>query len=81
MPASEDGSKQLRVAVVAPPWFPIPPDGYGGIEAMVGWLVEGLVARGHQALDQPADHGLDAAVAVGWDRKPRWRDHGDAQVF
>ena len=48
MSASEDGSKHLRVAVVAPPWFPIPPDGYGGIEAMVGWLVEGLVARGHQ---------------------------------
>jgi glycosyltransferase involved in cell wall biosynthesis len=46
--ASEDGSKHLRVAVVAPPWFPIPPDGYGGIEAMVHWLVEGLVARGHQ---------------------------------
>ena len=48
MPASEDASKHLRVAVVAPPWFPIPPDGYGGIEAMVHWLVEGLVARGHQ---------------------------------
>ena len=48
MPASEDASKHLRVAVVAPPWFTIPPDGYGGIEAMVHWLVEGLVARGHQ---------------------------------
>ena len=47
MSASEDASKHLRVAVVAPPWFPIPPDGYGGIEAMVHWLVEGLVARGH----------------------------------
>src|SRR4029453_16332757 len=46
--ASEDASKHLRVAVVAPPWFPIPPDGYGGIEAMFYWLVEGLVARGHQ---------------------------------
>jgi len=33
--------------MVAPPWFPIPPNGYGGIEAMVHWLVEGLVARGH----------------------------------
>ncbi len=46
MPASEDGSR-LRVAMIAPPWFPIPPNGYGGIEAMVHWLVEGLVARGH----------------------------------
>src|SRR6266508_3965782 len=45
--ASEDASS-LRVAMVAPPWFPIPPNGYGGIEAMVHWLVEGLVAEGHQ---------------------------------
>src|SRR5215216_1447786 len=48
VPASEDASKHLRVAVVAPPWISIPPDGYGGIEAMVYWLVEGLVARGHE---------------------------------
>jgi glycosyltransferase involved in cell wall biosynthesis len=37
----------LRVALVAPPWYPIPPSGYGGIESMVYWLAEGLVARGH----------------------------------
>jgi glycosyltransferase involved in cell wall biosynthesis len=49
VPASEDGSS-LRVGMVAPPWFPIPPNGYGGIEAMVHWLVEGLVARGHQVV-------------------------------
>jgi hypothetical protein len=46
--ASEDASKHLRVAVVAPPWISIPPDGYGGIEAMVFWLIEGLVHRGHE---------------------------------
>jgi hypothetical protein len=40
-----------------------------------------LVAVGDQALDQPVDHGLDPAVAVGRDREPRWRDHSDAQVF
>jgi len=38
----------LRIAMVAPPWFPIPPKGYGGIEAMVHALVEGLIARGHE---------------------------------
>jgi glycosyltransferase involved in cell wall biosynthesis len=48
VPASEDASKHLRVAVVAPPWISIPPDGYGGIEAMVFWLIEGLVDRGHE---------------------------------
>jgi glycosyltransferase involved in cell wall biosynthesis len=33
--------------MVAPPWFDLPPSGYGGIEAMVYWLVQGLVERGH----------------------------------
>jgi glycosyltransferase involved in cell wall biosynthesis len=35
------------VAVVAPPWIPIPPPGYGGIEVVVDLLCQGLVARGH----------------------------------
>jgi len=42
----EDGSS-LRIAIVAPPWYSIPPSGYGGIESMVFWLAEGLVERGH----------------------------------
>ena len=37
----------LSIAVVAPPWYQLPPDGYGGIEAMLFWLVRGLVDRGH----------------------------------
>ena len=37
----------LRVGIVAPPWFPIPPEGYGGIERVVYWLAEGLLDRGH----------------------------------
>ena len=38
---------RLRIAVVAPPWYAVPPDGYGGIEAVVAGLVDGLVDRGH----------------------------------
>jgi glycosyltransferase involved in cell wall biosynthesis len=37
----------VRIAQIAPPWLSIPPDGYGGVEAVVGALVEGLVQRGH----------------------------------
>lgn len=40
-------ARPLRVAMIAPPWYSIPPDAYGGIEWMVHWLVEGLVERGH----------------------------------
>ncbi len=37
----------LRIAIVAPPWFPVPPPAYGGIEAVVALLADGLVAAGH----------------------------------
>lgn len=38
----------LRVAMLAPPWIPVPPGGYGGIEEVVALLCEALVARGHE---------------------------------
>ena len=38
---------RLKIAVVAPPWFPVPPTGYGGIESVCAGLVDGLVERGH----------------------------------
>jgi glycosyltransferase involved in cell wall biosynthesis len=38
----------LKIAMVVPPWFEIPPVGYGGIEWICYWLAEGLVARGHE---------------------------------
>ncbi len=40
----------MRVAIVAPPWFKIPPEGYGGIEVVIYLLVEGLVDRGHEVI-------------------------------
>jgi glycosyltransferase involved in cell wall biosynthesis len=36
-----------RVGVLAPPWVPLPPPAYGGIEAVVALLCERLAARGH----------------------------------
>lgn len=38
----------LRIGMVAPPWFDIPPKAYGGIEAVVADLVNALVARGNE---------------------------------
>src|SRR4051812_18904560 len=37
----------MRIAVVAPIWFPVPPSGYGGIELVVSLLTDGLVDAGH----------------------------------
>ena len=47
LPVRDRGPGRLRVAVVAPPWIPVPPHGYGGIEAVVDLVCEALVARGH----------------------------------
>jgi glycosyltransferase involved in cell wall biosynthesis len=37
----------MRIAVIAPVWFPVPPTGYGGIELVVSLLADGLVDDGH----------------------------------
>jgi glycosyltransferase involved in cell wall biosynthesis len=38
----------MHIAMVAPPWFNIPPEAYGGIEEIVAGLTEALIARGHR---------------------------------
>jgi glycosyltransferase involved in cell wall biosynthesis len=42
------GQERLRVGIVAPPWVPVPPEGYGGTEAMVDVLARGLQEAGHE---------------------------------
>lgn len=37
----------LKVAVLAPPWLPVPPPAYGGIELVVAHLCDALVELGH----------------------------------
>src|SRR5262249_39787479 len=37
----------MRIGVVAPVWFPVPPRGYGGIELVVALLADGLVDAGY----------------------------------
>src|SRR5436853_7783882 len=38
---------RLRIAMLAPPWIPVPPPGYGGIEFVVALLTDALVEQGH----------------------------------
>ncbi len=42
--------RRLRIGMVAPPWFALPPAGYGGTEAVVATLVDKLVERGHDVV-------------------------------
>ena len=37
----------MRIAEIAPPWFRVPPAGYGGIEWVVALLADGLTENGH----------------------------------
>lgn len=41
-------ARPLRIAMLAPPWIPVPPPGYGGIEAVVDLVARELVRRGHE---------------------------------
>jgi glycosyltransferase involved in cell wall biosynthesis len=38
----------MRIAILAPVWFAVPPTGYGGIEWVVSLLADALVHAGHE---------------------------------
>ena len=40
----------MHIALVAPPFIPVPPVAYGGTELFVAHLAEGLSARGHDVI-------------------------------
>jgi glycosyltransferase involved in cell wall biosynthesis len=40
----------VRIALIAPPWLPVPPTSYGGTEAVIATLAEGLEEAGHDVL-------------------------------
>ncbi|MFE5670601.1 glycosyltransferase [Agromyces sp. NPDC056523] len=37
----------MRIGIIAPPWIPIPPDGYGGIESFIDTVACALEELGH----------------------------------
>jgi hypothetical protein len=64
-----DGVDRLKIAMVAPPYFDIPPKGYGGIEAVVADLADALVGRGHDVtLLGAGEPGTAARFVPLWDR-------------
>jgi glycosyltransferase involved in cell wall biosynthesis len=69
---SRRSAGSLHVAVVAPPWFSVPPSGYGGVENVCADLVDGLVGAGHDVtLIGAGDHGTRATRYVStYDEPP-----------
>jgi glycosyltransferase involved in cell wall biosynthesis len=61
----------LKVAVLSPVWFPVPPSGYGGIEWVVSLLADGLVEAGHDVtLFASGDSRTKATLAYVYEEAP-----------
>jgi glycosyltransferase involved in cell wall biosynthesis len=75
--------KPLRIALLSPPFLPVPPPGYAGTERVVGVLAQGLHERGHVVtLFAPADSQVPYEL-VPTVSHSLWRNghRGDASSF
>jgi glycosyltransferase involved in cell wall biosynthesis len=61
----------LKIAVLSPVWFPVPPSGYGGIEWVVSLLADGLAAAGHDVtLFASGDSKTKAKLSYVYEEAP-----------
>ncbi len=64
----------MRVALFSPVWFPVPPERYGGIEAVVQLLADGLVEAGVDVtLFASGDSTSKAPIVSAFDVAPSER--------
>ncbi|MBA3475401.1 MAG: glycosyltransferase, partial [Actinobacteria bacterium] len=64
----------MKVAVLSPVWFPVPPSGYGGIEWIVALLADGLADAGHDVtLFASGDSRTRARLAAVFEEAPSKR--------
>lgn len=64
----------MKVAILSPVWFPVPPSGYGGIEWIVALLADGLTDAGHDVtLFASGDSRTRAKLAAVFERAPSER--------
>ncbi|TMD39104.1 MAG: glycosyltransferase family 4 protein [Chloroflexi bacterium] len=66
MSRASDG---LRIGIVAPPWYPLPPSGYGGTELVVHLLHGELRRMGHDVVVFGAEGSEPDVVAIA---KAEW---------
>jgi glycosyltransferase involved in cell wall biosynthesis len=53
----------VKIAQIAPPWISIPPENYGGTEAIISYITEEQVAQGHDVtLFAPGDARTSAKL-------------------
>ena len=70
----------MKIALLAPVWFPVPPTGYGGIEWVVSLLADGLADAGHDVtLFASGDSRTKAELAFVYELAPS-HDIGRSQV-
>jgi glycosyltransferase involved in cell wall biosynthesis len=72
----------MRIALIAPPWVPVPPPSYGGTESVIDGLARGLQAAGHDVFlfatgdsttpVERAHHVPRALGALGQYPEPEW---------
>jgi glycosyltransferase involved in cell wall biosynthesis len=74
MPDHGVPADRLHIAMVAPPWFEVPPPAYGGIEQVVGDLSHALVRNGHRVtLVAAGRDGTPARLLRTYDEPPSER--------
>ncbi|WP_309812383.1 glycosyltransferase family 4 protein [Pseudarthrobacter sulfonivorans] len=66
----------MRIGLIAAPWIPIPPAGYGGIERVVDSLARGFIAAGHDVLLAAASDSTCPAPLVEGMRESQPADLG-----
>jgi glycosyltransferase involved in cell wall biosynthesis len=64
----------VKLAIIAPAWFAVPPVRYGGIEWVVSILADGLVDQGHDVtLFAAGDSQTKARLVTCYDEPPSMR--------
>jgi glycosyltransferase involved in cell wall biosynthesis len=71
----------MRIGIIAPPWLPVPPRRYGGIEVMIDGLARGLKARGHEVILVSSKSSTCPVTRIGIGTGPSGHDQmGDAMI-
>jgi glycosyltransferase involved in cell wall biosynthesis len=66
-PLLDGEERPLRIAMVVPPYFEVPPRAYGGVESVVADLTDALVERGHDVtLIGAGQTGTSAKLVSVW---------------